>query len=166
MPNTAELCWRSPVLTDHALIMSTLAAWSVGPVALDALPPRLVTDAAETSLMVESADGDLAGFVFALVIPAEPPAKHPTGYIHFVWVSPELRRRGLGRRLYERVFERLRERGCTRVAAVAAAGSRSSIQFHRRLGFTPLEAEEANPAATDPADQGADVDGVVLAREI
>ncbi|MGB8020533.1 MAG: GNAT family N-acetyltransferase [Candidatus Nanopelagicales bacterium] len=164
MADTARFCWRCPVLADHALIMSTLEAWSVGPVALDALPPRLVTEAADTSFIVESADGDLAGFVFALVTQAEP----ATGYIHFVWVSPELRRQGLGRRMYERVYERLRRRGCTRVAAVASPGNRGSIQFHRRLGFEPVAAGHASssPAPTDRADRTSDVDSIVLARHI
>lgn len=166
MAQTASFCWRSPVLADHDLITSTLAAWSIDPVALDALPARLFTDAADTSFIVESADGDLAGFVLALVTETKP----ATGYVHFVWVSPELRRRGLGRRMYERVFERLQQRGCTRVAAVASPRNRGSIQFHRRLGFSPVEVEaeraSSSPAETSSAEETADMDGVALVRDI
>lgn len=164
MAGAAELRWRSPVTADHALITSALAAWSVDPAALEAIPQRLVSESADTSFIVESAEGDLAGFVLTLVTQAEP----ATGYVHFAWVSPELRRQGLGRQMYERVFERLRQRGCTRVAAVASPRNRGSLEFHRRLGFSPVAAghESSSPARADTADRVADVDRIVLARDI
>ena len=54
-----------------------------------------------------------------------------------VATSPNHRRSGLGRLLYERFFEDARARGARRVGAVTWPGNRVSVGFHRAMGFVP-----------------------------
>jgi ribosomal protein S18 acetylase RimI-like enzyme len=99
---------------------------------MHALLPRLLfSHFSGTSLIASDAEGTLAGFIIALVSQTQP----DTGFIHFVWVSPELRRHGLARQMYDRVFALLRERGCVRVEAVTIPENAGSLAFHDRMGF-------------------------------
>ncbi len=56
------------------------------------------------------------------------------GYVWGVYVEPERRRAGLGRRLTERSVEALREAGATHVLLNAAPDART---IYERLGFEP-----------------------------
>jgi ribosomal protein S18 acetylase RimI-like enzyme len=73
----------------------------------------------------------LAGFVVAFVSQDDP----MTGYVHMIAADPNHRRAGIGRALYERVFEDMRGRGVRRVMAVTWPGNRVSVAFHRSIGF-------------------------------
>jgi ribosomal protein S18 acetylase RimI-like enzyme len=56
-------------------------------------------------------------------------------YCHAVGVHPEHRRAGLGRALYERLFEVAREHGRPVVSCVVEPADEGSIAFHRELGY-------------------------------
>lgn len=88
-----------------------------------------------TSLIAFTNDLALAGFVIAFISPAQP----ETGYIHFTGVHPEMRRTGLARDLYERIFDTARASGCTRVKAITSRVNERSIAFHKAIGFTASE---------------------------
>jgi ribosomal protein S18 acetylase RimI-like enzyme len=127
----AEFRIRPAVPADSARVTGALAEWLPGERARQ-LTPRIPADRAGASCFIaEAADGDLAGFVEAIASPDTP----GTGYVHFVWVSPEFRQRGVGRGLYRAVLAALRERGCRTVAAVVSLDSPGAIAFHERLGF-------------------------------
>lgn len=98
--------------------------------------PRLFLDHFHaTSLIAESADGALAGFLVGLLSPSLP----DEAYIHFVGVAPEYRRSGLGQRLYQAFFDLARADGRRIVRSVTSPVNAGSIAFHRRLGFTASE---------------------------
>ena len=62
-----SLIWRHPDRADHARIIAVVDSWWGGR-AMAAMLPRLFVDHfAETSYVVEDADGHLAGFVVALL---------------------------------------------------------------------------------------------------
>ncbi len=61
-------------------------------------------------------------------------AQRQRGYIHDVYVRPEYRRRGIGRRLVEEILAWLRRRGVTLVELTVAAAN-EAIPFWERLGF-------------------------------
>ena len=82
---------------------------------------------------VADRDGGVAGFLVGFLSPSEP----AEAYVHFVGVSPEERRSGLGRTLYERFFELARANGRTRVSCVTSPLNGGSIAFHTALGFEP-----------------------------
>lgn len=86
---------------------------------------------AATSRVAEDAAG-LAGFLVAVF----PPDLDNLAYAHFLGVRPDLRGSGLGRRLYQDLFERARAAGRYEIQAVTGEDNTGSIAFHRRLGFT------------------------------
>jgi ribosomal protein S18 acetylase RimI-like enzyme len=74
-------------------------------------------------------------------------------YAHFMGVHPDCRGLGLGRELYERISDVVRQRGATVVVAETGAFTTRSIAFHRRLGFTFDNGDEL-------------VDGVPVTRNV
>jgi L-amino acid N-acyltransferase YncA len=55
-----------------------------------------------------------------------------------VYIGTDDRRTGTGRRLYEALFERLREQGLRTVCAGITLPNEASIGLHRALGFEPV----------------------------
>jgi ribosomal protein S18 acetylase RimI-like enzyme len=84
-----------------------------------------------TSFVAEDETGDLVGFVCGFLSQTDP----SEAYIHFVGVSPDRRGEGIGRRLYERFFEEVREAGRAVVRCVTAPANEGSVAFHEALGF-------------------------------
>ena len=127
-----EVIWRRPVAGDHARIVAVVDDWWGGR-AMAAMIPRLFIDHfAETSYVVEDAQGGLVAFVIAFVSPADP----TTTYVHFVGVSPTARGCGLGREVYEKVSRDARAAGCLHLKAVTSTVNLESQAFHRALGFS------------------------------
>jgi ribosomal protein S18 acetylase RimI-like enzyme len=158
-----ELTWRPLVESDHEPVLAALSAWSSGRDFHALLPRPLFAHFSSTSLIGQHPDGTVAGFVIALVSQAHP----DTGYIHFVWVSPEDRGQGLARSMYERVFVLLRDRGCRRVEAVTIPENTASLAFHDRMGFRARgtgEPPALAPVVPDHAGPGQH--RVVLEREL
>src|SRR6187402_2887725 len=65
-------------------------------------------------------------------------------YIDRIVVSPLAKGTGIGRALYESVFERARERGASEITAEVnlRPGNPGSVAFHEKLGFRQLEEQE------------------------
>jgi ribosomal protein S18 acetylase RimI-like enzyme len=146
---------RRPGPGDHARVVAALGEWMPGARAEELLPRLYLTHFADTSLVADADDGSLAGFVVAFESQATP----GLGYVHFVWVAPEHRGSGVGRALYEEVFDLLRARGCHMVEAVTRPTNHGSLAFHERLGFV-----RDDPASG--ADLGSDPDIVVLTHAL
>ncbi len=128
------LLFRAPTVEDHLGIVSAIPEWWGTPnsTTLPLLLPRLfLQHFADTSTVVEDAQGGLAGFLIGFRSQSQP----EIGYIHFVGVRPDQRGSGLARTLYERFFERMRELGCERVDAATSVLNLRSQDFHRAMGF-------------------------------
>jgi predicted GNAT superfamily acetyltransferase len=118
---------------DHARVTAVLNEWWGGERHMvDMLPRLFFVHFRDTSFVAER-DGALAGFLVGFLSPAEP----AEAYVHFVGVSPEERRSGLGRALYGRFFELARANGRTRVSCVTSPRNSGSIAFHTAIGFGP-----------------------------
>ena len=126
-----SLTWRRPERADHARIIEVVDAWWGGRAMADMLPRLFVDHFAETSYVVDDADGRLAGFVIAFLSPADP----ATVYVHFIGVDPALRSSGLGRELYQRIADEAKAAGRSRLAAVTSPINTVSLAFHRAVGF-------------------------------
>jgi GNAT superfamily N-acetyltransferase len=123
--------FRHPTEADYSAIIGVVDEWWGGRRMRAMLPRLWFQHFTATSWIIEAADGRLAGFVVAFVSQDDP----TTGYVHMIAADPNRRRAGLGRALYERVFEDLRRRGVRRVKAVTWPGNRVSVDFHRSIGF-------------------------------
>jgi ribosomal protein S18 acetylase RimI-like enzyme len=62
------------------------------------------------------------------------------GWVNYLAVSPEHRRKGLGKTLMREVEKRLMERGCPKLNVQVRATNGEALQFYRRLGYAQDEA--------------------------
>ncbi len=96
----------------------------------DMLPKLFFVHFRETSFVAED-DAQIIGFLIGFF--SQTCADE--AYIHFAGVHPGHRMQGVGRALYERFFETVREHNRSVVRCVTALVNRDSIAFHTRIGF-------------------------------
>jgi len=84
-----------------------------------------------TSFVAEDSDEDLIGFVCGFLSQTH----DDEAYIHFVGVTPDSRGEGVGRALYERFFDEVRDHGRHVVRCVTSPVNQGSVAFHEALGF-------------------------------
>jgi GNAT superfamily N-acetyltransferase len=127
----ADVTFRRPTEADYPAISRVIDEWWGGR-QLDHLLPRLwLQHFSGTSWLAETEDGRLAGFLIGFLSPDKP----EVAYCHLVATNPNLRRRGLGGALYGRFFDDARAGGRSVVTAITWPANRTSIAFHRALGF-------------------------------
>jgi ribosomal protein S18 acetylase RimI-like enzyme len=132
MPDDAsELRYRRPTEADYVPIVRVVDDWWGGR-KMDVLLPRLwLQHFTGTSWLAETADGHLAGFLIGFLSPDHADA----AYCHMIATNPNLRQRGIGGELYARFFADAKAGGRDRVVSITWPGNRTSIAFHRALGF-------------------------------
>ena len=91
--------------------------------------PRLFFVHFRDTTFVAEEDGRLAGFLCGF----RSQTHADEAYVHFVGVDPAFRGRGVGRLLYERLFEAIRPRSV--VHCVTSPINEASIAFHTSIGF-------------------------------
>ena len=84
-----------------------------------------------TSFVAEDEDDGLTAFLCGFLSQTD----SEEAYIHFVGVSPEHRGEGIGRTLYERFFDEVRDQGRSVVRCVTSPANTESVAFHEALGF-------------------------------
>lgn len=87
------------------------------------------------SWLAETGDGIVVGGLSMLVQEVPPHPRDPRrldGFVFNVWVAPERRRQGIGRRLVDACLEAARTDGLRRVALVATEDGRS---LYEAAGF-------------------------------
>jgi ribosomal protein S18 acetylase RimI-like enzyme len=165
MTRPHALTFRHPTEADHARIVGLVDEWWGGR-RMRALLPRLwFQHFAGTSWIAEAADGRLEGFVVAFISQDDP----TTGYVHMIAADPNHRRGGIGRALYERVFDDLAARGVRRVTAITWPGNRQSVAFHQAIGFRVDDGPGTQNLYGTPAYADYDGDGddrVVFIRDL
>jgi ribosomal protein S18 acetylase RimI-like enzyme len=165
MNDSSARTFRRPTEDDHALIVGLVDEWWGGR-RMRALLPRLwFQHFTGTSWVAEDEAGRLAGFVIAFVSQDDP----TIGYIHMVGVDPNGRRGGVGRALYQHVFDDLAARGVRRVKAITWPGNRQSVAFHTSIGFRVDDGPGTQNLYGTPAYADYDGDGddrVVFSRDL
>lgn len=165
MTEPTSITFRRPVEDDHPHVVSVVDEWWGGR-RMRALLPRLwFQHFTGTSWIAEDDQGRLAGFVVAFISQDDP----STGYIHMVAADPNRRRGGVGRALYQHVFDDLGARGVARVKAVTWPGNRQSVAFHTSIGFRVDDGPGTQNLYGIPAYADYDGDGddrVVFTRDL
>jgi ribosomal protein S18 acetylase RimI-like enzyme len=160
-----ELRFRRPVEADHARLNGQVDAWW-GDRKIRHLLPRLwFQHFAGTSWVVEDGEGRPVGFLIGFISPDRP----EEAYVHVIGTSPNHRRAGLATELYQRFFEDAAGRGARRVTAITWPGNRTSVAFHRALGFNAADGPGTQNLYGTPAYADYDADGedrVVFTREL
>lgn len=123
--------FRRPVEDDHARLVGVVDVWWGGRPLHHLLHRLWFQHFTSSSWLAETTDGTPAGFLVGFVSPDDP----TEAYVHMVAADPRLRRQGIGRELYRRFVEDVRDRGVRRVTAITWTGNRTSIAFHLALGF-------------------------------
>ncbi len=82
-------------------------------------------------LLVNEEEGTVVAFLEGRLFDGSP----TIGYVYFVAVDPDHRRRHLGQILVEESLKRLRERGATRVFAAVPEDNEASMHLFKNLGF-------------------------------
>lgn len=128
-----EITFRRPVEADHRFLVDQVDEWWGGRKLRQLLPRLWLRHFTGTSWIAEDVSGAVVGFLVGFVGPDDP----TEAYIHMAATSPNHRRAGLGRALYDRFLADARARGVRRVYAVTWPGNQVSVGFHRALGFRP-----------------------------
>jgi ribosomal protein S18 acetylase RimI-like enzyme len=123
--------FRRPTEDDHATIVTLIDEWWGGLRVHGDLPRFWFQQFTGTSWIVDAADGRPAGFIVGFIGQDDP----SIAVVHLVATSPNHRRRGLGRAMYERFLADAGAHGATRIRAIAWAANRVAVAFHRAMGF-------------------------------
>jgi aminoglycoside 6'-N-acetyltransferase I len=59
----------------------------------------------------------------------------PTGFVEGIYVSPNLRRRGISKKLLDEGETWLKSRGCTQIGSDIELNNETSYLFHTQVGF-------------------------------
>jgi ribosomal protein S18 acetylase RimI-like enzyme len=123
---------RHAAPADYGRVIQHVNAWWGGREMAPMLPKLFFLHFEGTSFVAEDSDGRLVAFLIGFLSQTDA----DEAYIHFVGVAPEERGTGLGRELYERFFDVVREDGRTLVRCVTSPANEQSVAFHESLGFT------------------------------
>jgi len=108
---------------------------------------KLARDA--ENLLVLEQDGRLIGSVMVGY-------EGHRGWINYLAVHPDLRRRGLGRLLMDQAERRLRDLGCPKVNLQVRTSNEAAREFYRRIGYSLDEAVSFGKRLEHDAAPGAD----------
>jgi len=102
----------------------------------DAMTARIVVFAADHPWLVAELDGGVAGFAYATHHRAR--AAYRWAADVSIYIDSFAQRRGVGRRLYEALFELLRRQGLLTACAGITLPNDASVGLHEALGFKPI----------------------------
>ena len=58
------------------------------------------------------------------------------GWINYLAIHPDYRRRGYGRQIMEAVEQRIDQKGCPKINLQVRAGNDEAVTFYQRLGYS------------------------------
>lgn len=131
--------WAALVAHHHALDAALPAAAPEGP----ARYARAIDDhlrSSTTAVLVAECGGQLVGYTIGVVADMMSTffTHEATGFIADLFVSPDCRRRGIGRRLVMALADWFADRGLVRFEWHAAAQNHDALAFWRALGGAPV----------------------------
>jgi GNAT superfamily N-acetyltransferase len=115
---------------DYSKVITVVNNWWDGRSMVDMLPKLFFVHFRDTSFIAEK-DGEIVGFLIGFLSQTFA----DEAYVHFLGVHPNFRGQGVARKLYERFFETVRQRGRRIVRLVTASVNKESIAFHTHIGF-------------------------------
>ena len=118
---------------DYDQIIASVDSWWGGR-SMATMLPRLFFLHFRPWTFVAERDDLIIGFLAGFQSQTDP----TQFYCHFIGVSPEARREGIGEALYQRLFADAATNGGNTVLAVTSPLNRPSVAFHRRMGFEVL----------------------------
>jgi ribosomal protein S18 acetylase RimI-like enzyme len=101
---------------------------------------------AEAAILFAEINGAPAGYAFVRLEPASIEALlDPAAWLHDIYVAPEARARGVGRRLVGAAFDAARTLGSNRLMLSVSPHNADGRALFERLGFRPTMIEMSAP---------------------
>lgn len=116
--------------SDYQPIITVLDGWW-GDRHLTDMLPRLFFKHFKSTCFIAEDNQQILGFLIGFISQTY----LEQGYIHFSGIHPEHRRSGIGRQLYDKFFETIKEKGCKTVHLVTSPTNKNSIAYHTKMGF-------------------------------
>jgi phosphinothricin acetyltransferase len=99
------------------------------------LAARIQRYGASHAWLVAERGGEVVGYAYGTAFNERPAYRWSTSVS--VYVAEDARGQGVGRSLYEALFDRLRERGIRMACAGVTLPNEASVGLHEALGFEP-----------------------------
>ncbi|HEX5592985.1 MAG TPA: GNAT family N-acetyltransferase [Solirubrobacterales bacterium] len=97
---------------------------------------RIERYGASHAWLVAEREGEVVGYAYATTF-NERPAYRWSAFVS-VYIAEDARREGVGRALYQALFDRLRERGLRMACAGITLPNEASVGLHEGFGFEPV----------------------------
>ena len=114
--------------------------WPECPEDRHALEMDLITSSRGIVLVAEFSQADLVGFAEISIRSdhVEGTTNSPVPYLEGWYVDPDFRGKGIGKALLKAAEDFVIEKGFTELASDAEIGNDTSIEIHKRIGFTEV----------------------------
>ncbi|RIW32511.1 GNAT family N-acetyltransferase [Bacillus salacetis] len=123
--------------SDYYTLSPLINEWWGGRNMSDMLPKLFFDHFTNTSFIAEK-NGEIAGFLIGFLSQSQP----DESYIHFAGVHPEFRKHNIGKELYNKFFNVVKQNGRTVIRCVTSPVNKVSIAFHTRMGFAIEEGDK------------------------
>jgi phosphinothricin acetyltransferase len=100
------------------------------------MAPRIERYGASHAWLVSEREGEVVGYAYATAFNERPAYRWSTSVS--VYIADGARGEGVGRALYEALFERLRQRGFRMACAGITLPNEASVGLHESLGFEQI----------------------------
>ncbi|MFJ6266552.1 GNAT family N-acetyltransferase [Lysinibacillus xylanilyticus] len=114
----------------YYVISPLINEWWGGRNMSDMLPKLFFDHFTQTSFVAEK-DGKLVGFLIGFLSQTH----SNEAYIHFVGVHPEYRQHNIGKHLYNKFFNVVKQNNRSVVRCVTSPVNKVSIAYHTKMGF-------------------------------
>ena len=121
---------RSVKGSDYYVISPLINEWWGGRNVSHLLPKLFFDHFTQTSFIAEK-DGKLVGFLIGFLSQTH----SDEAYIHFVGVHPEYRKHDIGKHLYNKFFNAVKQNNRSIVRCITSPVNKVSIAYHTKLDF-------------------------------
>ncbi len=125
---------REATLADAAVLSELIAEFNGASVRRDRTIERMTACAEFERALVADVQGSTAGFACLRIVPAMADDRPHASLIE-LYVRPEWRRRGVGRRLLESAETYARSAGAAQLVLLTGLGNAEAQAFYRTLGY-------------------------------
>ncbi|MBS7623354.1 GNAT family N-acetyltransferase [Candidatus Bathyarchaeota archaeon] len=132
-----EVTIRGVEEEDFLEIMKVAAECAPVPLERDSIYHCFTRYFADTCFVAESRSL-VVGFILGWISQVE----STIAYVHNVCVMPDMRKKGIATRLYDRFIETVKVKGCKEVFLIVNPRNEASLRFHQALGFRISEEGE------------------------
>jgi len=115
---------------DFLEIMKLASKCDPIPVERDSIYHLFTKYFADTCFVAER-DNKIVGYILGFISQLE----KNVAYIHNICIAPDLRRKKIGSKLYQKFFKKMEEKKCKKIFLIINPINKLSINYHKSLGF-------------------------------